>query len=118
MVTTTVLIVDDHAAFRQAVRLMLEADGFDVVAEAATGREAIELVRRLEPDVVLLDVQLPDLDGFAVADRIAVTMRAGAIVLISSRDAETYGDRVSRSPARGFLDKSALSGEAVTRVVA
>ena len=65
------LIVDDHADFRASARALLEAEGFEVIGEAADGREAIAEVRRLRPDVVLLDIQLPDQDGFAVAERLA-----------------------------------------------
>ena len=64
----TVLIVDDHAGFRLAARALLEADGFDVVGESATGNEGLEAVGRLRPDLVLLDVGLPDIDGIEVWD--------------------------------------------------
>ena len=67
----TVLIVDDHEAFRQSASALLEAEGFDVVGQAADGPEAIAEAERLRPEVVLLDIQLPDLDGFAVAERLA-----------------------------------------------
>src|SRR5262249_51415343 len=67
---TTVLIVDDHAAFRASARLLLEAEGFDVVGEAADGGSAIEKTTALAPDLLLLDVQLPDIDGFEVATRV------------------------------------------------
>ena len=84
-VALTVLIVDDHAAFRAGARALLEVDGFDVVGEAADGESAIEQARRLRPEVVLLDVQLPGIDGFAVAERLAAEPFAPAVVLISSR---------------------------------
>ena len=75
-----VLIVDDHASFRAAVRAMLEADGFKIVGEAADGASALVACARLEPAVVLLDVQLPDLDGFAVAERLSQQQRPPQIV--------------------------------------
>ena len=94
----TVLIVDDHAEFRDAARALLQAEGFEVVGEAAGGVAALEEVARLTPDVVLLDVQLPDLDGFAVAERLAATGATSDVVLISSREAASYGPR--RRPTR------------------
>ena len=111
----TVLIVDDHASFRSSARALLEAGGFDVVGEAADGRSALSAVQRLRPAVVLLDVQLPDLDGFAVAERLA---EVTAVVLISSRDASAYRRRLAGSPARGFLAKSELSGPALAALIA
>ncbi len=114
----TLLIVDDHATFRSFARAVLEASGFDVVGEAVDGASAIEEAGRLNPTVVLLDVQLPDLDGFAVAERLAATGGGGpAVVLISSRDASSYRRRLAHSPARGFIPKSELSGAAVAALV-
>jgi DNA-binding NarL/FixJ family response regulator len=108
-----VLIVDDHAAFRASARALLEAEGFEVVGEAAGGAEAVEAVAVLRPAIVLLDIQLPDLDGLAVAELLAAAPDAPAVVLISSRDAATYGPRLQATPARGFISKSGLSGEAL-----
>jgi DNA-binding NarL/FixJ family response regulator len=105
-----VLIVDDHDGFRGAARELLEADGFVVVGEAADGPEALTEVERLVPDVVLLDIQIPGLDGFAVAERLAERVPAPAVVLISGRDAVTYGGRVGRASVVGFLPKRELSG--------
>lgn len=111
--TTSVLIVDDHPSFRASARRMLEASGYSVVGEAADGEAAIAAAGDLGPDMVLLDVQLPDLDGFEVAARIAALAgaTAPAIVLTSSRDRSDFGDAVAESPARGFIAKSELSGE-------
>jgi DNA-binding NarL/FixJ family response regulator len=109
----TVLIVDDHAAFRASARALLEAEGFDVVGEAADGAGAVEAVAALRPEIVLLDIQLPDLDGLAVAQQLAVAPDPPAVVLISSRDAAAYGPRLQAVPARGFIPKSGLSGEAL-----
>jgi DNA-binding NarL/FixJ family response regulator len=104
----TVLIVDDHAGFRAGARALLTAEGYDVVGEAADGEAALEAARRLRPQIVLLDIQLPGLDGFAVAERLAGD---AAVVLISSRGVEAFRRRLARSPARGFIAKAELSGE-------
>jgi DNA-binding NarL/FixJ family response regulator len=117
VVRLTVLIVDDHEAFRASARALLEADGFDVIGEAADGPEALNAVAALRPDIVLLDVQLPGLDGFAVAHQLAASPEPPAVVLVSSRDAAAYGARVSQTPVRGFIPKSGLSGEALAAVV-
>jgi DNA-binding NarL/FixJ family response regulator len=111
-VSTSVLIVDDHPSFRASARRMLEASGYAVLGEAADGETAIAAARELEPDLVLLDVQLPDLDGFEVAQRIdALGGEGPAIVLTSSRDRSDFGEAVAESPARGFIAKSELSGK-------
>jgi DNA-binding NarL/FixJ family response regulator len=114
----SVLIVDDHAGFRLSARRILEADGYEIVGEAEDGRSAIEAARRLGPDIVLLDVQLPDLDGFEVASQIAGQAGAPAIVLTSSHDSEDFGDSLPSSRAAGFVAKDALSGAAVAALVA
>ena len=111
------LIVDDHAAFRASARALLQAEGFDVVGEAADGAGAVEAVAVLRPEIVLLDIQLPDLDGLAVAERLAAGQDAPAVVLISSRDAAAYGPRLNKARARGFIPKSGLSGEALAALV-
>jgi DNA-binding NarL/FixJ family response regulator len=92
---------------------LLEAEGFQVVGEAADGAGAVAAVAILRPAIVLLDIQLPDVDGFAVAQQLATAPGAPAVVLISSRDAATYGPRLQATPARGFIPKSGLSGEAL-----
>lgn len=112
-----VLIVDDHATFRTLARAVLEAHGFTVAGEAADGRSALRAAAELEPDVVLLDVQLPDLDGFAVADRLAEAARPPIVVLISTRGEDAYRERMRTTPARGFLTKSDVSGAALARLL-
>jgi DNA-binding NarL/FixJ family response regulator len=109
----TVLIVDDHAAFRASARALLQVEGFDVVGEAASGAAAVEAVAVLRPEIVLLDIQLPDLGGLAVAEQLAGAPDPPAVVLISSRDAAAYGPRLQATPARGFISKRELSGEAL-----
>jgi DNA-binding NarL/FixJ family response regulator len=116
-VRPTVLIVDDHAAFRTAARALLEAEGFDVIGEATDGAAAVEAVATLMPEIVLLDIQLPGLDGLAVAEQLAAAPDPPAVVLISSRDAAAYGARLREAPARGFIPKSGLSGEALAALV-
>ena len=113
----TVLIVDDHAEFRESASALLEAEGFAVIGEAADGDEAIAAVERLRPQVVLLDIQLPHLDGFAVAERLAAMRDPPRVVLISSREAATYGARLDAAAARGFIPKRELSGSALAALV-
>lgn len=116
-VRPTVLIVDDHADFRQSARALLEAEGFDVVGEAAGGEDAVAEVERLRPEVVLLDIQLPGADGFAVAERLAAERSGATVILISSREAAAYGSRLDTAAARGFIAKRLLSGEALAALL-
>ena len=110
-VPLTVLIVDDHSAFRSSARRMLEGEGFDVVGEAADGASALDAVRELEPDVVLLDIALPDLSGYDVAERLAGS--SSKVVLTSSRAQGDLGRRLRDSCALGFVPKDRLSGAAI-----
>jgi DNA-binding NarL/FixJ family response regulator len=112
-----VLIVDDHAPFRALARMLLVADGFDVVGEAGDGRYALAAAHDLQPDVVLLDVQLPGADGFAVAEALAARPSAPAVVLVSSRSRSDYGNRVAENVACGFIAKDELSGTALRLVL-
>lgn len=116
--TRTVLIVDDHAGFRATARMLLESEGYDVVGEAADGRSAIAAARKLQPDLVLLDIQLPDLDGFDIAARLTAEDDAPKVVLVSSRDGTDFGPLLVRSGARGFIPKDELSGAALEAVLA
>jgi DNA-binding NarL/FixJ family response regulator len=113
----TVLIVDDHAGFRSAARALLDAAGFEVVGEAVDGVSALAAVEQLRPEVVLLDLQLPDLDGFAVAERLAEHGSPPAIVLTSSRSIAAVRWRLEGNPAWSFIAKSELSGEALAAAV-
>jgi DNA-binding NarL/FixJ family response regulator len=117
IVRSTVLIVDDHEAFRASARALLEADGFDVIGESADGNDALKTVAALRPDVVLLDIQLPGIDGFTVAAELAERTDPPAVVLISSRDAAAYGPRLRDTPSRGFISKSELSGRALAALI-
>jgi CheY-like chemotaxis protein len=116
-VRTSVLIVDDHDGFRESATALLEAEGFAVVGTASDGATALVAAERLRPDVVLLDVQLPDLDGFVLAERLAATPAPPKVVLISSRDAASFGPRVQSAPTRGFISKRDLSGAALRALV-
>jgi DNA-binding NarL/FixJ family response regulator len=111
-----VLIVDDHEPFRAVARQLLEAAGYVVSGEAADGAGALAAVAAEAPDAVLLDVQLPDRDGFSVAT--ALTADGGpVVVLVSSRDAEDYGRRIAACGARGFIAKGRLSAAAFAALV-
>ena len=116
--TLTVVIVDDHPSFRAVARMVLETDGFQVLATEVDGESGVIGTLRLEPDVVLLDVELPDIDGFAVAARLREAGSRAAIVLASSRDRSDFGSLVDESGARGFLTKAELTGDAIRKLVA
>ena len=113
----TLLIVDDHDGFRAFARALLEAEGFDVVGEASTGLAGIAAAAQLQPDVVLLDVMLPDLDGFAVCERMTADDDAPEVVLTSSHDVSNYRQSLERSRARGFIPKGELSGSALAALL-
>jgi DNA-binding NarL/FixJ family response regulator len=112
-----VLIVDDHAGFRAWARVLLERAGYAVVGEAADGARALRAARGARPELVLLDVGLPDTDGFALARRLCAERWAPAVVLTSTRDAGDYGERLERSCALGFLTKDEVSAEALGRLL-
>src|SRR6266508_2677756 len=107
-----VLIVDDHPSFRRFATRLLAAGGFEIVGEAADGSSALAAARRLRPDLVLLDVLLPDMTGFAVAEELAAAASPPLVVLVSSRSASDLGASLEASPARGFVTKSELPAAA------
>ena len=109
----TVLIVDDHPSFRASARVLLESEGFNVIGEAVDGASAVSETCRLKPMLVLLDVQLPDIDGIEVASRLTANGSAPAIVLTSSRDLADLGPLRDRGDVRGFIPKAELSGAAL-----
>ncbi len=116
-VPRTVLIVDDHPSFRTSARLLLEHEGFEVVGEAADGAGGLAATSRLNPDVVLLDVGLPDGDGLDLAARLRTVDHRPTIVLTSSREAHDFGPEVDRSGAAGFIPKDRLSGAALAALI-
>lgn len=109
----TILIVDDNAGFRVQARALLSADGFDIVGEAEDGTSGLAAARALRPDLVLLDVGLPDVEGFEVAQALAVDGPPPLVVLTSSREASAYGPRLASSRVLGFIPKDELSGAAI-----
>jgi len=118
-VSPTALIVDDHPSFRASARAVLEAAGFDVVGELEDGASVREAVLALDPDVVLLDVQLPDMSGFDVCAELEdCDGRTGQVILVSSRDRSDYGELVETSCACGFVPKGELSGDLITALLA
>ncbi len=113
-----ILIVDDHPSFRASARVVLESEGFEVVGEAVDGASALTECCRLRPEVVLLDVQLPDTDGFDVCARIIAHAEPPTVIMTSSRDGSDFGSLVHTSGARGFVPKAELSGERVQELLA
>ena len=111
------LIVDDHPSFRASARALLEAEGFEVVGEASDGESAVEAAAALHPDVVLLDVQLPDRTGFEVASQLTSNGAAIDVILVSSRDGSDYGPLVEESGASGFVPKAELSGARIAALL-
>jgi DNA-binding NarL/FixJ family response regulator len=112
-----VLVVDDHPSFRRCAGALLRAEGFEVVGEAADGTAALALAAELAPDLVLLDVQLPDLDGFEVAAGLLARDPELRIVLVSSRDRDAYGSLIDASGAMGFISKGDFSGLELERLL-
>jgi DNA-binding NarL/FixJ family response regulator len=115
--TRRLLVVDDHAGFRSSASALLREEGFDVVGQAEDGASALALARDLAPEIVLLDIQLPDLDGFAVAEQLLAEHAGLQIVFVSSRDRAAYGPLIERSGARGFVTKGELSGAALEELL-
>jgi len=113
-----VLIVDDNGAFRAAARRLLERGGFSVIAEAETGTGAVEKAKAHGPDVAIVDVQLPDFDGFKVAERLAELEVPPRGILISSLDGADFGALVADSSALGFIPKAELSASLINALLA
>jgi DNA-binding NarL/FixJ family response regulator len=113
----TILIVDDHPSFRTSARRVLEDAGYEVIGEAEDGASGLAAARALRPAVVLLDVQLPDIDGFDVAARLTGHDDAPMVVLTSSRDGAEFSGMVARSGARGFVPKAELTGRALEELL-
>lgn len=103
--TMDVVIADDHPQFRSATRVMLESAGYDVIGEAGDAKQAIAECHRLHPDLLILDVQLPDNDGFAVAAELSLDADSPTIVLVSNREASDFGDLINGAHVAGFISK-------------
>jgi DNA-binding NarL/FixJ family response regulator len=114
---TTILIVDDDPRFRAQARDVLEADGFVVIGEAVDGASGLEAAQALRPDYLLLDIGLPDVEGFEVAKTLAVDGPPPWVVLTSSRDARAYGRRLTNGHSLGFIPKERISGAAIRGLV-
>ena len=114
---STILIVDDDPRFRMQARHVLEADGFVVIGEAADGASGLEAAQALQPDLVLVDIGLPDIEGFEVARTLAVNGPPPSVVLTSSRDARAYGRRLANGHSLGFIPKERISGAAIRALV-
>jgi two-component system, NarL family, nitrate/nitrite response regulator NarL len=111
-------IVDDHDGFRSFARVLFSGEGFEVAGDAADGESALEAVQALHPDVVLLDVGLPGIDGFEVARRLAAFADAPTVVLTSTREASDFGRLLAEAPVRGFIPKQELSAQSLAAVLA
>ena len=114
----TILIVEDHPSFVAAARFLLETDGFVVVGVAADGASAVRETLRISPEIVLLDISLPDMDGFEVASRLRAAGASTRIVFTSSRDWSDYGSQIADSGGLGFIAKAELSGEGLRALLA
>ncbi len=117
-VAPTVVIVDDHAGFRAEAAQLLESAGYEVVGSCPDGESALAAIWQLRPDVVLLDVQLPDTDGFRLIAELDAGAEGPIVVLTSSREAADYGGRVTSSGAAGFITKAELSARSLAQLVA
>jgi DNA-binding NarL/FixJ family response regulator len=113
----TVLVVDDHSSFRACARRLLEGEGYRVLGEAIDGASALTAARALRPELALVDVYLPDIDGFEVAERLLALDDSAVVILISSHDRAELEPLVPESGARGFLPKDELSKEAIERLL-
>jgi DNA-binding NarL/FixJ family response regulator len=109
----TVLVVDDHSGFRASARQLLESEGFEVIGEAEDGESAVKKAEELQPELALVDVYLPDVDGLVVASRLRGLENPPAVILISSHGQSELDPLIPDSGARGFLPKSRLSREAL-----
>ena len=115
---STILIVEDHPSFLAVARFLLETDGFVVVGVATDGASAVRETLRVSPEIVLLDVSLPDMDGFEVASQLRAAGASSRIVFTSSRDGSDFGSKITDSGGSGFIAKAELSGEVLRALVA
>jgi two-component system response regulator EvgA len=115
--TTTILIIDDDSRFGVQVGELLTADGFVVIGQAVDGPSGLEAARSLRPEFVLVDIGLPDMDGFEVARRLSADGWRPQVILTSSRDARAYGRRLASVACLGFIPKERVSGDAIRALV-
>ena len=101
-----ILIVDDHEALRAGVRAVLESRGFEVCGEAADGQEALARAQQLRPDLVILDITMPVLDGFSAAREIHKRLPGVGILLLSMHESASMVNVAKSSGARGYVAKS------------
>ncbi len=113
----TILIIDDDSRFRTQARDVLESDGFVVIGEAVDGASGLDAAHSLQPDFVLLDIGLPDIEGFEVARNLAIDGPPPLVVMTSSRDARAYGRRLTNGHSLGFIPKEQISGAAIRALV-
>jgi DNA-binding NarL/FixJ family response regulator len=116
-VAKTVLIVDDHPGFRSIASVLVQSAGYEVIGEAADGAQALEAAEHLHPDAVLLDVELPDMTGFAVAERLAARADPPEVVLVSGRRSTDFGAGIATAAALGFVTKDDLSEQRLVELL-
>lgn len=116
-VPCTVLMVDDHEGFRFWARALLEASGYEVVGEAEDGASALRMASSLRPELILVDIQLPDMLGFEVIKRLSRAKWRPTLILISGRSESDYGNRIAQSGAIGFIAKDQLSHDAISALL-
>ena len=109
-----ILIADDHALFRESLRGLLTSGGFEVVGEASEGRDAFELARRLQPDIVLMDLDMPGLDGLTATRLISAEMPGVKVVVLTGSDDDANLFEAIKSGAQGYLLKNLASREFFT----
>jgi NarL family two-component system response regulator LiaR len=117
MKKTRILIADDHSLFSEGIRnLIEEEEDFEVVGQARDGEEAVRLATELEPDVVVVDIVMPQLNGIEAAKRIKATLPTTSILMLSGYDYEAYLLQAMRAGAAGFLSKGARSSEVIAAI--
>ena len=116
--TVRVLIADDHHLFLEALEAVLETEPeLEVVGRAADGREALALARSLEPDVVLLDISMPVMDGFEAATRISQLPARPAVLMLTGSSSSEDVDRARRAGARGYVTKDSIAARLVEAII-
>jgi DNA-binding NarL/FixJ family response regulator len=106
-----VLLADDHALFRDGLRSLLEARGVEVVGEATNGREAVELSKRLQPDILLMDLSMPELNGLAATRLISADQPRVKVVILTASEEDADLFEAIKSGAQGYLFKNVASDE-------